>query len=80
MSEPIRQEGYYVLIAYKDGNRDGKSYLVDLCGGIDTAIERAEIEVKNKEWEYSVVVYAKNFQSGEMDEVYTTISLFDYVK
>jgi len=66
----LRAEGSYILIAYRYGHREGHSYLVDLCGGIDTAKERAEEEANERGGKYSVVVFAKHRDTGDMEEIY----------
>jgi len=67
---PLRIEGAYILLAYRYGHRDGHSYLVDVCGGIDTASERAEEEANERGGKYSVVVFAKNRMTEEIEEIY----------
>lgn len=67
---PLRVEGAYILIAYRYGHREGHSYLVDICGGIDTASARAEEEANERGGKYSIVVFAKNRMTEEIEEVY----------
>jgi hypothetical protein len=67
--ENLNKEGRYILIAYRYGHKDGHSYLVDLCSGIDTATERADAEAMDRGGKYSVSVFAVRTY-GEIEEVY----------
>lgn len=67
--ENLNKEGRYILIAYRYGHKDGHSYLVDLCSGIDTAKERAEQEANERGGKYSVSVFAVR-SVGDVEEVY----------
>lgn len=71
-NQELRQSGYYILVAYRWGSRELHSYVVDLCGGIDTAKERAEQETDERGGKYSVAVYAKHAETGEIEQVYET--------
>lgn len=68
--DALRQSGYYILIAYRYGHREGHSYLVDWCKAIDISKEKAEAEVTERGGKYSVVVFAKSTVTGKFDEVY----------
>lgn len=65
----MRESGYYILLAYRYGQRGNHCYLVDLCKGIDNAKDVAEKESLKRGGKYSIVVFAKG-QLGEFDEVY----------
>lgn len=69
-NKSLRVEGAYILIAYRYGHRGGHSYLVDICGGIDTASQRAEEEANERGGKYSVVVFAKHIDTGDIEEIY----------
>lgn len=71
-NQELRQSGYYILVAYRWGSREKHSYIVDLCGGIDTAKERAEHETDECGGKYSVAVYAKHAETGAIEQVYET--------
>lgn len=70
MDELLRTIGRYVVIAYRFGHREGHSYLVDLCAGIDQAVEVADKEATERGGKYAVVVFAKRRDTGDIDEVY----------
>ena len=70
MDEPLRTIGSYVVIAYRFGHREGHSYLVDLCEGVDKAAEVADKEATKRGGKYAVVVFAKRKDTGYIDEVY----------
>lgn len=69
-TRPLNVSGAYICIAYRYGHRDGHSYLVDICGGIDTAKGAAEKEVNERGGKYSVVVFAKRIATGDIEEIY----------
>lgn len=68
----LRSIGRYILVAYRWGNRNDHSYVVDLCEGVDTAIDRAEKETDETGGKYAVVVFGKRSDTGEMEEVFET--------
>lgn len=70
MDEPLRTIGSYVVIGYRFGHREGHSYLIDLCEGIDQAVEVAEKEATERGGKYAVVVFAKRKDTGDINEVY----------
>jgi len=65
----LNKDGRYILIAYRYGHKDGYSYLVDICGGIDTASERAEQEANERGGKYSISVFAVRLRGG-VEEIY----------
>jgi len=69
-TRPLNVSGAYIVIAYRYGHREGHSYLVDICGGIDTAKEAAEKEANERGGKYSVVVFAKRIATGDVEEIY----------
>jgi hypothetical protein len=70
MDEPLRTIGSYVVIGYRFGHIEGHSYLIDLCAGIDEAVIVADKEATERGGKYSVVVFAKRADTGDIDEVY----------
>lgn len=61
----------YVVIGYRYGHRDGHSYLVDICTGIDTAKESAQKEFEDRSGKYTMVVFSKTKEDGRfIEEVY----------
>lgn len=69
-TRPLNVSGAYIVIAYRYGHRDGHSYLVDICGGIDTAKEAAEKEANERGGKYSVLVFTKQINTGDINVVY----------
>lgn len=65
-----RKIGSYIVIAKRWSSEQSHNYIVDLCASIDTAVEVAENEMRERGGKYGVQVIAFREDSNEYDVVF----------